>query len=97
MEGYRRAMASTLRRIATLTPFQARIIARYAGDTTTAQIAREEYVSKRKIEQEMEAMRAIFRVNATHAVIMKAHELGYISHPDDDGVIHAQSPFLDRQ
>lgn len=92
MEGHSGQVDSVVRR-ASLTPFQTRLISRFATGVTLKEIAKEEYVSLRKVKYEMEIIHKKLGVPNTVASIMVAHDMGYISHPDADGIVHSQTPF----
>lgn len=89
-------MDRAVRQPPSLTPRQARILARYAAGATLAEIAEEEYIGRKKINREMDSIKAKLGVPNAVATIMAAHVHGYISHPDEAGVIIALSPFRDR-
>lgn len=96
MEGPEPPVDRPVQQPANLTPRQARILARYAAGASFAEIAAEEYIGRKKIFGELSAIREKLGVPNTVATIMAAHRLGYISHPDDSGVIRSLSPFRDR-
>ena len=76
-----------------LTHQQARILARHASGRTLVEVAREEFVSVRQMERMTMAIRTTLGARNMAQAVMVAHGLGYLSLPDDDGLVRHQSPF----
>lgn len=78
-----------------LTPSQALFLARYASGATLDEIARETFRSMRAIERMSHGVRKQLNVETLAQACLVAHSLGYISLPDENGIVHAHSPFTE--
>ena len=91
-------MARTLRGTAvTLTREQARILARCATGLTVSEIAREEFVSERAMYAMLQTIRDACGCRSLTQAVLVAHVAGYLSVPDDDGLVLATSPYAQEE
>jgi len=73
----------------------ARVLARYASGHSLKKIAEEEHLSLRSMKTLSREIRKRLGAGNLAQATLIAHELGYVSLPDEDGVVLAQSPFSD--
>lgn len=76
-----------------LTPLMARVLARHASGVSLKQIATEIYSSERSVwALSKEIKKRLEAENLTQAAL-RAHQLGYITLPDVNGIVCSQSPY----
>ncbi len=70
-----------------------RVLALHASGASLTEIAEMEHISARQIDNtSLQIRRRLPARNLAQAVLM-AHKFGYITLPDENGVVLAQSPF----
>ncbi len=76
-----------------LTPLMARVLARYASGVGLKEIGEEIYYGHWKMDDlSLQIRERLGAKNLAQAALI-AHKLGYISLPDESGIVYAQSPF----
>jgi len=78
-----------------LTPQEARFLAFVGSGVKLSDIAEAMYVSEREVGSISRRVRRKLESRSLAQAILLAHKLGYVSLPDDDGVVVAQSPFAE--
>lgn len=69
------------RKRAKLTPTMIKILARHASGLTFKEVAREVYISYSAVTNMMNEARSRTGAGTNAALVMYAHDLGYLSHP----------------
>lgn len=78
-----------------LTPQEARFLAFIASGDTIPEIAGRMYTSQREVEKISTKVKVKLGARSLPQAVLAAHAIGYISVPDDEGVVVAQSPFAE--
>lgn len=66
----------------------ARILAGHASGLTLGQVALELYVSYSCVANTVQDIKKLLKAKTLAECVMKAHKLGYISDPDEHGIVH---------
>lgn len=76
-----------------LTPAQTRFLSRHASGLTLEEIASENFVSVSTVANSLAIVRALLHANNNVQSALIARKLGYLSDPDENGIVLAQSPY----
>ena len=79
-----------------LTPLMARVLARHASGISLKQIATEIYSSERSVWALSEAIKKRLEAKNLTQATLRAHQLGYITLPDENGIVCSQSPYIEQ-
>ena len=75
-----------------LTPRMADILARHASGLNMRQVATEMFLSYSSVANTVQDIRKRLGANTLAACVIRAHQLGYLSDPDQRGVVVALDP-----
>ncbi len=71
------------------------MLARFASGCTFSEIAKENYVSFSSVQRTLNDAKKRMGAKTLVQLVLWAHHHGYISLPDEHGVVLAQSPFTE--
>lgn len=94
MEGHQQELDRTIRdaKRPVLTSLESRVLARYASGARMAEIAAEEFRSERQMDRISEIIKEKLSAENLAQAVLIAHQLGFISDPDDNLVVSSKSP-----